>query len=92
MFAIITIFLQIAPLPTPFPVVTELEPEVAEQTSAIVEKFWSYDFLAPIFSSVQTFLIWADQYNILTYAIVAVIVLSVYHWMAGFVAKRGEDL
>lgn len=86
------IFLQIAPLPTPFPTPGPLPEELAAEATKMSDTFWSYEFLGPIFSAMQTVLIWANKYNILTYAIILMVIISVYFWLLNFVGKRGEDL
>lgn len=68
------------PLPTPFPIPTP-DPE---GPTINVNPVWSYDdFLAPIIGTGRTLFSWLDQepYNILTYAIIAMMLLMIVAWL-----------
>ena len=74
------------PIPTPFPIPTP-DP-IAPTINADV--FWTYDAFSPSISMAQSVWLWANQYNMLTYAMTLAIVMVVINWMFKFVIARTQ--
>ena len=74
------------PLPTPFPIPT---PDPLAPTIN-AEVFWTFDAYAPALSMMQSVWLWANQYNMLTYAIVLSVIIMIINWMLHFVVTRAS--
>lgn len=77
------------PIPTPYPLPTDVPIEEVEE---FVAYFWDFNNFAPAISTAQTTWMWLYQYRFLVYVFILAIIYLVIRWMWNLVESRGEDV